>query len=79
MEHSKGLSNAYFIYQIRISTKREGKGARGLQWYHVNCFIEMSPSTDIKKVFGWDNLEPEEKANCLSLLKKNNTDKEEGL
>jgi hypothetical protein len=74
----EGPSNAYYLCQIRVSTKRDGKGTRGLQWYHVNCFIEMSPSTDIKKVFGWDNLEPEEKENILRLFKMNNTDKEEG-
>lgn len=79
MKHLKGLINAYFLYQIRVSTKREGKGAKGLQWYHVNCFIEMSPSTDIKKVFGWDKLDPEEKENILSLLKKKNTVNEEGM
>ncbi|KAF3335248.1 poly [Carex littledalei] len=62
---------------IRVSTKREGKGAKGLQWYHVNCFIEMLPSTDIKNVFGWDKLDPEEKENILSLLKKKSTVNEE--
>ncbi|KAJ4805650.1 Poly [ADP-ribose] polymerase [Rhynchospora pubera] len=57
---------------VRVSTKREGKGARGLQWYHVNCFIEMFPSTDMKKLFGWDSLAPEEKESIISLVKKKN-------
>ncbi|KAJ3678554.1 hypothetical protein LUZ60_002357 [Juncus effusus] len=60
---------------VRVSTKREGKGARGLQWHHINCFIEISPSTDIKQVHGWDNLSPEEKETVLPLLNKKNETK----
>ncbi|KAJ0967276.1 hypothetical protein J5N97_024193 [Dioscorea zingiberensis] len=54
---------------VRVSTKPEGQGARGLGWHHAKCFIEMSPSTIIEKVSGWNNLTPEEKHNVSSIIK----------
>ncbi|KAG1362571.1 Poly [ADP-ribose] polymerase [Cocos nucifera] len=55
---------------VRVSTKAEGQGTRGLAWHHVNCFIDMSPSTVLEKISGWDNLSPEDKATITALGKK---------
>lgn len=58
---------------IRVSTKPEGQGARSLAWHHVNCFIDMSPSVNIEKVSGWDNLPSEEKVTILALIKNDSS------
>uniref|UniRef100_A0A6I9R1H2 Poly [ADP-ribose] polymerase n=1 Tax=Elaeis guineensis var. tenera TaxID=51953 RepID=A0A6I9R1H2_ELAGV len=60
---------------VRVSTKPEGQGARGLAWHHVNCFIEMSPSTIIEKMSGWDSLSPEDKVTVTALVKKDKSNK----
>ncbi|KAG9441461.1 hypothetical protein H6P81_017315 [Aristolochia fimbriata] len=56
---------------IRVSIKNDGQGSKGLAWHHVNCFIEISPSVQIEKVTGWNNLSAEEKESVLALAKKN--------
>ncbi|XP_020247159.1 poly [ADP-ribose] polymerase 1 isoform X2 [Asparagus officinalis] len=58
---------------VRISTKPEGQGARGVAWHHVHCFIQMSPSVNVEKVSGWDNLPSEEKAAVSSCVKKDSS------
>ncbi|KAF6175035.1 hypothetical protein GIB67_039583 [Kingdonia uniflora] len=42
--------------EVRISTKPDGQGARSLAWHHTKCFMESSPSTEVEKLVGWDNL-----------------------
>ncbi|XP_008794292.2 LOW QUALITY PROTEIN: poly [ADP-ribose] polymerase 1 [Phoenix dactylifera] len=58
---------------VRVSTKPEGRGARGLAWHHVNCFIDMSPSTILEKISGWDSLSPEDKATITALAENFNS------
>ncbi|KAG1354900.1 putative Poly [ADP-ribose] polymerase [Cocos nucifera] len=60
---------------VRVSTKPEGQGSRGLAWHHVNCFIEMSPSTIMEKIPGWDSLSPEDKVTVTALIKKDKSNK----
>lgn len=59
---------------VRVSTKPEGQGARGLAWHHVNCFIDMSPSTILEKISGWDSLSPEDKGTVPALARKDKSD-----
>ncbi|XP_068640410.1 poly [ADP-ribose] polymerase 1 [Aristolochia californica] len=56
---------------IRVSTKNDGQGRKGLTWHHVNCFIEVSPSVQVEKIAGWDNLSAEDKESVLAVAKKN--------
>ncbi|OAY84085.1 Poly (ADP-ribose) polymerase 1 [Ananas comosus] len=55
---------------VRVSTKPEGQGAKGLAWHHVNCFVEMSPSTNLEKIYGWDTLSLQDKETVFALVKK---------
>lgn len=55
---------------VRISTKVEGKGSKGMAWYHGNCFREIFPSLDIEKVSGWDNLPLQDKETLSAVFKK---------
>ncbi|XP_020671975.1 poly [ADP-ribose] polymerase 1 [Dendrobium catenatum] len=55
---------------VRISTKLEGKGSKGLTWHHINCFREIFPSLDIKKVSGWDDLPLQDKETISAVYKK---------
>ncbi|KVH94267.1 BRCT domain-containing protein [Cynara cardunculus var. scolymus] len=36
--------------EVRISSKPEGQGARGLAWHHAKCFMDASPTTQLEKV-----------------------------
>lgn len=54
---------------IRVSTKQQGPGARGVGWHHVNCYMQMNPSTNIEKVSGWNNLTSEEKETLATSVK----------
>lgn len=63
---------------VRVSTKPEGQGARGVAWHHIHCFIQMSPSINIEKVSGWDNLPSEEKAAVSSLAKRDTSTTKKG-
>ncbi|XP_020591217.1 poly [ADP-ribose] polymerase 1 [Phalaenopsis equestris] len=55
---------------VRISTKPEGQGSKGIAWHHVNCFRELFPSVDIEKVSGWDNLPLQDKETLSTVSKK---------
>ncbi|CAA6662611.1 unnamed protein product [Spirodela intermedia] len=41
---------------VRVSTKPDGQGAKGLMYYHKKCFIDMFPSFQPEKLSGWNNL-----------------------
>ncbi|KAL0920496.1 hypothetical protein M5K25_009636 [Dendrobium thyrsiflorum] len=55
---------------VRISTKLQGKGSKGMTWHHVNCFREIFPSLDIEKVSGWDDLPLQDKEIISAVSKK---------
>ncbi|MCL7037376.1 hypothetical protein MKW94_019800 [Papaver nudicaule] len=63
--------------EVRISTKAEGPGARGVQWHHATCFLESSPSTQVDKLKGWDSLSVSEQQNLCALKKEASSVKEE--
>ncbi|KAL0459429.1 UNVERIFIED_CONTAM: Poly [ADP-ribose] polymerase 1 [Sesamum latifolium] len=56
---------------IRISTKPEGQGARGLSWNHAKCYMEKSPTSQVEKFSGWGSLSDSDRATLISLVKKN--------
>ncbi|XP_059660381.1 poly [ADP-ribose] polymerase 1 [Cornus florida] len=56
--------------EVRISTKPENKAARGLAWHHANCYMEMSPTTQVEKLSGWDSLSASDQAAVSALVKK---------
>ncbi|KAI3678826.1 hypothetical protein L6452_38129 [Arctium lappa] len=56
--------------EVRISSKPEGQGARGLAWHHAKCFIDASPTTQLEKLGGWENLSDSDKATVGSSAKK---------
>ncbi|KAG8099933.1 hypothetical protein GUJ93_ZPchr0013g36640 [Zizania palustris] len=51
--------------EVRVSSKIEGQG-----WYHVSCFLEMSPSATFEKFSGWETLSHEDKGVVHDLVKK---------
>ncbi|KAL6214589.1 hypothetical protein ACLB2K_014021 [Fragaria x ananassa] len=55
--------------EVRISTKPEGQGARGLAWHHAKCFMESSPSTQVEKLSGWETIPVSDQAAVSALLK----------
>ncbi|KAK8955974.1 Poly [ADP-ribose] polymerase 1 [Platanthera guangdongensis] len=63
---------------VRISMKPEGQGSRSIAWHHANCFREISPSLDVEKVFGWDNLPLQDKETVSSMFKKGTTTTKKG-
>ncbi|PSR94852.1 Poly [ADP-ribose] polymerase [Actinidia chinensis var. chinensis] len=56
--------------EVRISTKPDGRGGKGLAWHHANCFMELFPTTQVEKVSGWNNLSASDQAAVLALVKK---------
>ncbi|KAB1208820.1 Poly [ADP-ribose] polymerase 1 [Morella rubra] len=56
--------------EVRISTKPDGQGARGLVWNHSNCFLELHPSTQVEKLSGWNSLSASDQAAVCALAKK---------
>ncbi|XP_041008010.1 poly [ADP-ribose] polymerase 1 isoform X1 [Juglans microcarpa x Juglans regia] len=56
--------------EVRISTKPEGQGARGLVWNHANCFLESSPSTKVEKLSGWESLSASDQAAVSAVANK---------
>lgn len=54
--------------EVRVSTKTVGQGAKGLAWHHANCFIELSPTTEVKKISGWDNLSASDQTAVSALI-----------
>ncbi|XP_022967405.1 poly [ADP-ribose] polymerase 1 [Cucurbita maxima] len=56
--------------EVRLSTALDGKGAKGLAWYHANCYMEQSPSAQVSKLAGWQNLPSSDQAAVSALVKK---------
>ncbi|XP_038714269.1 poly [ADP-ribose] polymerase 1 isoform X2 [Tripterygium wilfordii] len=56
--------------EVRISSKPEGQGPRGLAWHHANCFMESSPLTQVEKLSGWGSLPVSDQEAVCSLVKK---------
>ncbi|XP_021898314.1 poly [ADP-ribose] polymerase 1 [Carica papaya] len=56
--------------EVRISSKPDGQGAKGLAWHHANCFMEASPSVQVEKLSGWESLPVSDQALVLGLVKK---------
>ncbi|CAL0310383.1 unnamed protein product [Lupinus luteus] len=56
--------------EVRISTKPDGQGARGLAWHHSKCLMELSPSIQVDKLSGWDSLSPSDQSSVSDFAKK---------
>ncbi|KAL2321029.1 hypothetical protein Fmac_029998 [Flemingia macrophylla] len=56
--------------EVRISTKPDGQGARGLAWHHAKCFVELSPSIQVDKLSGWNSLSSSDQSAVSDLAKK---------
>ncbi|KAJ4822115.1 Poly [ADP-ribose] polymerase 1 [Turnera subulata] len=59
--------------EVRISSKPEGKGAKGLAWHHANCFMELHPSIGLEKLSGLENLSASDQEAVRMLTKKPTT------
>ncbi|GJR32265.1 poly [ADP-ribose] polymerase 1 [Tanacetum coccineum] len=55
--------------EVRISSKPEGQGARGLAWHHATCFLDSSPTTQLEKLDGWESLSDSNKSAVISMVK----------
>ncbi|XP_060180948.1 poly [ADP-ribose] polymerase 1 [Lycium barbarum] len=55
--------------EVRISSKPEGSRAKSLAWHHAKCFSEISSTTQLEKLSGWDSLSADDQAAALSLFK----------
>lgn len=60
--------------EVRISTKPGGQGAKGLAWHHAKCLMELSPSIDVYKLSGWNNLSSSDQSAVSDLAKKGGSD-----
>ncbi|KAL3531248.1 hypothetical protein ACH5RR_010570 [Cinchona calisaya] len=56
--------------EVRIFTKPDGQGPKALAWHHASCFMELSPTTQVEKLSGWDTLAASDRAAVLALDKK---------
>ncbi|KAJ7972680.1 Poly [ADP-ribose] polymerase [Quillaja saponaria] len=56
--------------EVRISTKPDGQGARGLAWHHAKCYLELSPSTQLEKLSGWNHLSLSDQSSVSDLAAK---------
>ncbi|TKY62377.1 Poly of ADP-ribose polymerase 1 [Spatholobus suberectus] len=56
--------------EVRISTKPDGQGAKGLAWHHAKCLIELSPSIQVDKLSGWNSLSSSDQSAVSDLAKK---------
>ncbi|KAI3806057.1 hypothetical protein L1987_21948 [Smallanthus sonchifolius] len=63
--------------EVRISTKPEGQGARGLAWHHAKCFMDSSPTTKLETLDGWESLTDSDKSTVGSMAKKVSTTKKD--
>ncbi|KAI3833271.1 hypothetical protein MKW98_006370 [Papaver atlanticum] len=67
----KSIGSSYTrTKEVRISTKAEGPGPRGVQWHHATCFLRSSPSTQVDKLTGWDKLSVSKQHNLRALNQK---------
>ncbi|XP_010469693.1 PREDICTED: poly [ADP-ribose] polymerase 1-like [Camelina sativa] len=56
--------------EVRIFSKPEGPGNKGLMWHHAKCFLEMSSSTELESLPGWRNIPDSDQEALLPLVKK---------
>ncbi|XP_061354004.1 poly [ADP-ribose] polymerase 1 isoform X2 [Gastrolobium bilobum] len=56
--------------EVRISTKPDGQGAKGLAWHHAKCLMELSPLIQVDKLSGWNNLSSADQSAVSDLAKK---------
>ncbi|KAB5568282.1 hypothetical protein DKX38_002075 [Salix brachista] len=68
--HCKGCSEKIMKGEVRVSTKPDGQGPRGLAWHHANCFMDLYPSVQVDKLSGWESLAAPDQAVVNSLVKK---------
>lgn len=66
----KGCGQKIVKGEVRISSKPEGKGAKGLAWHHANCFIDLSPSISVENFSGLEKLSASDQELVRSLTKK---------
>uniref|UniRef100_UPI001CB8F76B poly [ADP-ribose] polymerase 1 n=1 Tax=Erigeron canadensis TaxID=72917 RepID=UPI001CB8F76B len=59
--------------EVRISSKPEGPGARGLAWHHAKCFMESFPAIQPKSLDGWESLSGSDKKTVDSMFKVSTT------
>ncbi|KAH1078104.1 hypothetical protein GLYMA_19G162800v4 [Glycine max] len=60
--------------EVRISTKQGGQGAKGLAWHHAKCLIDLSPSIEVDKLSGWNNLSSSDQSAVIDFAKKGGSD-----
>lgn len=58
------------FFQVRIFSKPEGPGNKGLMWQHAKCFLEMSSSTELESLSGWRSIPDSDQEALLPLVKK---------
>jgi len=58
------------LIQVRISTKPDGPGAKGLAWHHAKCLVELSPSIQVDKLSGWNSLSSSDQSAVSDFAKK---------
>ncbi|KAK8588363.1 hypothetical protein V6N12_022809 [Hibiscus sabdariffa] len=63
-------SRVVLLARLRISSKPEGQGSKGLVWNHAKCFLELTPTSQVEKLPGWENLPSSDQANISALVKK---------
>ncbi|QCD97725.1 poly [Vigna unguiculata] len=56
--------------EVRISTKPDGPGAKGLAWHHAKCLVELSPSIQVDKLSGWNSLSSSDQSAVSDFAKK---------
>ncbi|KAF7818406.1 Poly [ADP-ribose] polymerase 1 [Senna tora] len=59
-----------FITKVRISSKPDGQGAKGLAWHHAKCLMELFPSLQVEKLPGWNSLSPSDQSSVSATAKK---------
>ncbi|KAL1143126.1 hypothetical protein V6Z11_A11G141100 [Gossypium hirsutum] len=66
----KGCSQKIMKGEVRISSKPKGQGSKGLVWNHAKCFLDLSPTTEVEKLPGWEHIPSSDQASISALVKK---------
>ncbi|XP_017616081.2 poly [ADP-ribose] polymerase 1 [Gossypium arboreum] len=66
----KGCSLKIMKGEVRISSKPKGQGSKGLVWNHAKCFLDLSPTTEVEKLPGWEHIPSSDQASISALVKK---------
>ncbi|XP_071738186.1 poly [ADP-ribose] polymerase 1 isoform X2 [Rutidosis leptorrhynchoides] len=59
--------------EVRISSKPEGQGPRGLAWHHAKCFMDSFPTTKPETLDGFESLSDSNKSTVVSIVNKVST------